>query len=184
MSQALRWMDVLAIGSLGGASLILVPGCSFDWIYPLCMRFHPGAVWFSFAAVGPVLTLLVVRGVDESAWQNWIARLSSMQGWGSAGGLLFGALWTGIGEQYLRRPLLRLCCVHDWRCVRGTPGSPPTPSGKRPPPIACAERCSGLAGFPSASCSSGPSSCIACGTSRWQALRLNKKRSRPEPFVA
>jgi len=60
------------------------------------------AVWFSFAAVSPVLTLLVVRGVEESAWQDRIAHLSSLQGWGWAGGLLLGALWTGIGEQYMR----------------------------------------------------------------------------------
>lgn len=59
-------------------------------------------VWFSFAAVGPVLTLLVVRGVEESAWQSRIAQLSTLQGWGWAGGLLLGALWTGIGEQYMR----------------------------------------------------------------------------------
>lgn len=62
-------------------------------------------VWFSFAAVSPVLTLLVVRGVEESEWQERIARLSAIQGWGWAGGLLLGALWTGIGEQYMR-PIL------------------------------------------------------------------------------
>jgi len=60
------------------------------------------AIWFSFSAVGPVLTLLVVHGVEESAWQNRIARLSTLQGWGWAGGLLLEALWTGIGEQYMR----------------------------------------------------------------------------------
>lgn len=59
-------------------------------------------VWFSFAAVGPVLTLLVVRGVEETEWQGRIAQLSTVQGWGWAGGLLLGALWTGIGEQYMR----------------------------------------------------------------------------------
>lgn len=59
-------------------------------------------VWFSFAAMGPVLTLLVVHDAEEDAWQGRIARLSTVQGWGWAGGLLLGALWTGIGEQYGR----------------------------------------------------------------------------------
>lgn len=73
-------------------------------------------VWFSFAAVGPVLTLLVVNGADEADWQDRIARLNVVQGWGWAGGLLLGVLWTGFGEQYVRpvmaqRALFGLCAV-------------------------------------------------------------------------
>jgi len=82
-------------------ALVFVPFARSIWVVIVANV----AVWFSFAAVGPVLTLLVVRGVDASAWQNRIARLSSLQGWGWAGGLLLGALWTGIGEQYMR-PIL------------------------------------------------------------------------------
>lgn len=79
-------------------TLLLVP---FLRSIPLVIGAN-AVVWFSFAAVGPVLTLLAVAGVPEAEWQDRIARLNTYQGWGWAGGLVLGALWTGFGEQYLR----------------------------------------------------------------------------------
>ena len=60
-----------------------------------------GAIWFAFAAATPVLTLLAVADVPESAWSERIALLNQYQGVGWALGLLLGAVWTGIGERFL-----------------------------------------------------------------------------------
>jgi len=77
-------------------------------------------VWFSFAALGPVLTLLVVAGADEADWQDRIARLNTFQGWGWAGGLLLGVLWTSFAVQYLQpivaQRILFLACA---ACMAG-----------------------------------------------------------------
>ncbi len=91
---------ILVLGTLLAVTgaLALVP---FTRSIPLIIGGN-AVVWFSFAAVGPVLTLLVVRDADEKEWQTRIARLNAVQGWGWAGGLLLGALWTGFGEQYVR----------------------------------------------------------------------------------
>lgn len=90
---------IFVLGALGimAAMMALVP--LLDSI-PLVIAAN-AVVWFAFAAAGPVLTLLAVAGVDESEWQDRIALLNSYQGWGWAGGLVLGVLWTGIGEQYL-----------------------------------------------------------------------------------
>jgi MFS family permease len=60
-----------------------------------------GAIWFAFAAATPVLTLLAVADVPESAWSERIALLNQYQGVGWALGLLLGAVWTGAGERVL-----------------------------------------------------------------------------------
>lgn len=52
------------------------------------------ALWLVFAAAGPVLTLLVVADVPESAWNREIALLNEYQGYGWAGGLLLGIVWS------------------------------------------------------------------------------------------
>lgn len=51
-------------------------------------------VWLVSAAAGPVLTLLVVADLPESAWNHEIAVLNTYQGYGWAGGLLLGILWS------------------------------------------------------------------------------------------
>lgn len=51
-------------------------------------------LWLVFAAAGPVLTLLVVADVPEAEWSREIALLNKYQGYGWAGGLLFGILWS------------------------------------------------------------------------------------------
>ncbi len=90
---------IFVLGALGvmGVMMALVP--LLDSI-PLVIAAN-AFVWLAYAAAGPVLTLLAVAGVDESEWQDRIALLNSYQGWGWAGGLVLGALWTGVGEQYL-----------------------------------------------------------------------------------
>lgn len=51
-------------------------------------------LWLVFAAAGPVLTLLVVADAPESDWNREIALLNTFQGYGWAGGLLLGILWS------------------------------------------------------------------------------------------
>ena len=58
-------------------------------------------IWFSFAAAGLVLTLLVVGGAPTDEWQTRIARLNKFQGWGWAGGLVLGMIWTVLFAQWL-----------------------------------------------------------------------------------
>jgi MFS family permease len=53
---------------------------------------------FTLAAIGPVVTMLVVGDSPESQWSTRIARLNTLQGYGSTGGLVLGTIWTiGIG---------------------------------------------------------------------------------------
>lgn len=49
-------------------------------------------IWFGFAAVIPILTLLVVTGVAETEWSDRIALLNKFQGIGWAIGLIVGAV--------------------------------------------------------------------------------------------
>jgi MFS family permease len=67
-------------------------------------------LWLSFAAAGPVLTLLVVADVPEGRWNTEIAGLNRYQGYGWAGGLLLGIAWSATvgrlfgpvtGQRYL-----------------------------------------------------------------------------------
>jgi MFS family permease len=51
------------------------------------------ALWFVVAAVGPVVTMLVVDDAPESAWSERIGLLNKYQGYGWAGGLVLGAVW-------------------------------------------------------------------------------------------
>jgi len=51
---------------------------------------------FSLAAVGPVVTMLVVGDTPESQWSARIARLNTLQGYGSTGGLVLGTVWTVV----------------------------------------------------------------------------------------
>ena len=51
-------------------------------------------LWLAFAAAGPVLTLLVVADVPETAWAREIALLNTYQGYGWAVGLCLGIAWS------------------------------------------------------------------------------------------
>lgn len=50
----------------------------------------------ALAAVGPVVTMFVVSGVPDAAWDARIARLNTYQGFGGIGGLVLGTVWTGL----------------------------------------------------------------------------------------
>lgn len=58
-------------------------------------------LWLVVAAIGPVLTMLVVGEAPTDAWANRIGQLNKFQGYGWAGGLVLGAIWPLVG-----RPLL------------------------------------------------------------------------------
>lgn len=58
-------------------------------------------LWLVFAAAGPVLTLLVVADVPSSEWNREIALLNTYQGYGWAGGLLLGIVWSVTVETFV-----------------------------------------------------------------------------------
>lgn len=113
----------LVIGALVAVAvmLFLVP---FVRTIPLVIAAN-AVIWFAFSAAGPVLTLLAVAGVEESDWQDRIALLNTYQGWGWAAGLVLGAVWTGVGEQYLaaittQRTFFFACAACSVAAVAGT----------------------------------------------------------------
>ena len=61
-------------------------------------------LWLAWAAVAPVVTMLVVETAAASGWNERIGTLNAYQGYGWAGGLLLGTGWT-IGGSYVFTPL-------------------------------------------------------------------------------
>lgn len=55
-----------------------------------------GALAFALAAVGPVVTMLVVEDAPERSWNGRIARLNTFQGYGGTVGLVVGTVWTTV----------------------------------------------------------------------------------------
>lgn len=53
-------------------------------------------VWFAAGGIQPVLTLLVTVDHAESRWSERFAVLDAYGGWGWAGGLVLGTVWTGV----------------------------------------------------------------------------------------
>ncbi|MFB6169976.1 MAG: MFS transporter, partial [Haloarculaceae archaeon] len=52
----------------------------------------------SLAAIGPVVTMLVVGDAPEDLWSTRIARLNTLQGYGNTTGLVLGTVWmVGLG---------------------------------------------------------------------------------------
>jgi MFS family permease len=88
---------VLAMLAVAAVGIAVVP--LTDRVRPVILA--NGAIWFAFAAATPVLTLLAVADVPESAWSERIALLNQYQGVGWALGLLLGAVWTSVGERFL-----------------------------------------------------------------------------------
>lgn len=71
-------------------------------------------LWLFVAGVTPVLTMLVLADAPENRWNARIALLNKYQGYGWAGGLVLGALWTRALAGHLapidvQRALLWLC---------------------------------------------------------------------------
>lgn len=81
-------------------------------------------VWFAVGAMGPVLTLLVLAGIDDLEWQGRIAVLSTFQGVGWTGGFVLGALWMSAAQPYLstivaQRLFFAACAVCSGGAVVG-----------------------------------------------------------------
>ncbi|WP_435095684.1 MFS transporter [Halarchaeum sp. P4] len=71
-------------------------------------------LWLCVASVSPVFTTLVLADAPEREWSGRIARLSKYQGYGWAGGLVLGAVWTRVVGTMLsplavQRSLLVVC---------------------------------------------------------------------------
>jgi MFS family permease len=58
-------------------------------------------LWLLYAALGPVLTLLVVADVPEDAWNERLASFNRYQGYGWAAGLVLGIAWSATVGQFL-----------------------------------------------------------------------------------
>lgn len=58
-------------------------------------------LWLVVAAVAPVLTMIVVDDVPESAWSQRIGLLNKYQGYGWAGGLVLGTVWPLVSIRVL-----------------------------------------------------------------------------------
>lgn len=77
--------------------------------FPLLSSVAPVVVvnavfWLVWAAVTPVVTMLVVESVPASKWSERIGRLNVYQGYGWAAGLLLGTVWT-VGGAGVASPL-------------------------------------------------------------------------------
>jgi len=73
-------------------------------------------VWFAAGAVAPVLSLLVVADAPEREWSDRYARLNAYQGYGWAGGLVLGVVWTAAGaavapQAVVQRSFFAVCVV-------------------------------------------------------------------------
>ena len=66
---------------------------------PVALVAANAALWFAVTAASPVLNLVVVEGVEQSAWDGRIARLNALQGWGWLAGLLVGTVWTAAAPR-------------------------------------------------------------------------------------
>ncbi|MFB6166487.1 MAG: MFS transporter [Haloarculaceae archaeon] len=85
---------VLAALSVAAVALVALP---FIATVPAVIAVN-GVLAFALAAIGPVVTMLVVGDSPEAAWNARIARLNTLQGYGSTGGLVLGTVWlAGVG---------------------------------------------------------------------------------------
>ncbi|WP_423999203.1 MFS transporter [Haloarcula salina] len=106
-----RSLVLLALG-LATAALVLVSLTERAWL----VIAGNGLLWFASGAVAPVLTLLVTVGAAERDWSARFALLNRYQGWGWAGGLVLGLLWTTLltgplGPLVAQQTLLWVCAL-------------------------------------------------------------------------
>jgi len=87
----------LVLGTLGTVALALAAVPLLGSV--LAVIVANAALWLVVAAVAPVLTMLVVADAPESAWNERIGRLNSVQGYGWAGGLVLGTVWPLLGTR-------------------------------------------------------------------------------------
>jgi MFS family permease len=93
-------------------------------------------LWVAFAAAGPVLTLLVVADVPENRWNTEIAALNRYQGFGWAGGLLLGIVWSAtVGRLFeplsSQRYLFLACAIASAVAALVLLRTMPAPSERR-----------------------------------------------------
>jgi len=106
-----RSLVLLALG-LAVLALVLVSLTERPWLVIV----GNGLLWFAAGAVAPILTLLVTVGTVERDWPARFAVLNRYQGWGWAGGLVLGLVWTTLlsgllGEIPAQQLLLWLCAA-------------------------------------------------------------------------
>lgn len=89
----------LALAALSGAILSLAAVPLSDSIAAIVIA--DAALWLFVAGVTPVFTMLVIGDAPEDRWNRQVAHLSRYQGFGWAGGLILGAVWTRAFEGLL-----------------------------------------------------------------------------------
>lgn len=77
------------------ATAALLAGMSFV-TRPLVLLVLNAALWFVVAAAAPVCNLTMVEGVDADRWNDRLATLNAVQGYGWVVGLLLGAGWLVV----------------------------------------------------------------------------------------
>ncbi len=85
--------------ALAAAAIVLavVPFVTEPWL----LLVANATLWFVVAAAAPVLNLIVVDGVPDTHWDDRIARLNEIQGYGWLLGLVSGAGWMALAEPRL-----------------------------------------------------------------------------------
>lgn len=54
-------------------------------------------LWFVVAAAAPVCNLVMVEGYPDAKWDDRLARINAVQGWGWVAGLVLGVGWLAAG---------------------------------------------------------------------------------------
>ena len=124
----------VVVASLLGVAVVLATTPLLPTI-PLVILAN-ALLWLSFAAAGPVLTLLVVADAPEDRWSAEIAALNGYQGYGWAGGLLLGIAWSAsvgrlVGPATSQRYLFVACAVASAAAALVLLRTMPTPSERR-----------------------------------------------------
>ncbi|WP_394354943.1 MFS transporter [Haloarcula argentinensis] len=106
-----RALVLLALG-LATLALVVISLTEEPWLVIV----GNGLLWFAAGAAAPVLTLLVTAGTVERDWPARFAILNRYQGWGWAGGLVLGLVWTALlsrplGEIVAQQSLLWVCAA-------------------------------------------------------------------------
>lgn len=65
-----------------------------------------GLLWFSFSAATPIFTMLTVHDATPNERSFRLARLNRVQGYGWAGGLILGTIWTLLATSVFALPAI------------------------------------------------------------------------------
>jgi len=97
LANHVRYRRALVLVTLAGVAVTLA---AVPLLTSITLVIAVNAVlWLLVAAVGPVLTMLVVDDAPEREWDVRIGRLNTYQGYGWAGGLVLGAVWPLVGRR-------------------------------------------------------------------------------------